>query len=201
MQRTALHPEACTLVREWNLCSLSSEFYQTPTHCCHWQWICVGVWVWEGRGEKCQCAGVTSVSKQPGAQACVFDLASAKLARALFHGQHVARGINTRKWCLNSPVAFRKEQYYSPESRLHSLTQTLLLARTWCTKSHSQTHKLMLLCWAPHFLASGLRRSTGVQSSGVHDCNIGSAFQIHSCSPSYIPTTHPPLAARLWQLY
>ena len=90
--------------------------------------------MWEGRGERCQCAGVTSVSKQPGAQACVFDLASAKLARALFHGQHVAHGINTRKWCFNSPVASRKEQYYSPESHLHSLTQTLLLARTWCTK-------------------------------------------------------------------
>lgn len=45
----------------------------------------------------CQCAGVTSVSKQPGAHACVFDLASAKLAGALVHGQHVARGINKRK--------------------------------------------------------------------------------------------------------
>lgn len=43
-----------------------------------------------------QCVGVTSVSKQPGARACVFDLASAKLAWALFHGQHVAHGINKR---------------------------------------------------------------------------------------------------------
>ena len=45
----------------------------------------------------CQCAGVTSVSKQPGAHACVFDLASAKFAGAPVHGQHIARGINKRK--------------------------------------------------------------------------------------------------------
>ena len=49
------------------------------------------------KGVGCQCVGVTSVSKQPGAHACVFDLASAKLAGALFHGQHVARGINKGK--------------------------------------------------------------------------------------------------------
>lgn len=49
------------------------------------------------KGAECQCAGVTSVSKQPGAHACVFDLASAKLAGAFFHGQHVAGGINKRK--------------------------------------------------------------------------------------------------------
>lgn len=49
------------------------------------------------KGAGCQGAGVTSVSKQPGAHACVFDLASAELAGALFHGQHVAHGINKRK--------------------------------------------------------------------------------------------------------
>ena len=50
-----------------------------------------------GVREKGTCVGVTSVSKQPGAAACVFDLASAKLAGAVFHGQHIARGINKRK--------------------------------------------------------------------------------------------------------
>lgn len=32
-----------------------------------------------------------------GLYACVFDLASAKLVGVLFHGQHVACGINKRK--------------------------------------------------------------------------------------------------------
>lgn len=96
MQRMVLHPEACTLVRERNLCSRSYEFDQTPTL----RSAVIGhrfVWELGYEREGGGMSGLTSVSKQPGAHASVFDLASAKLAGALFHGQHVAHGINKRK--------------------------------------------------------------------------------------------------------
>lgn len=62
MQRMVLHPEACTLVRERNLCSWSCEFDQTPTL----RSAVIGnTFVWElgcerereRRGGGCECAG------------------------------------------------------------------------------------------------------------------------------------------------
>lgn len=52
MRRMVPHPEACTSLTDWNLCTLSFEFYQTPT--LRSSVIgnrCVGVWVWERRGQ------------------------------------------------------------------------------------------------------------------------------------------------------
>lgn len=97
------------------------------TQLCHRLYCrCVGVWVWERRGQDGTIRGVTSVSEQPGADACVFDFASAKLAWTPFHGQHIAHGINKRMWWLNTaPLRPEKEQHYSPELHLHS--QTLLM--------------------------------------------------------------------------
>lgn len=52
-----------------------------------------GMWGVKEKEAGWQCVGVTSVSKKPRAHASVFDLASADLAGAVFHGQHIAHGI------------------------------------------------------------------------------------------------------------
>lgn len=152
MQRIVLYPKACSLVREWNRCSLSSEFDQTKSDaCCHnsrrlaWS---LGV---RQKGAGWQCVGVTSVTKQPGARACMFDLASAKLAGILFHGQNIAHGMHRRKQCLTTALMHPEKSSSIPSN--HTNTR-------FVRDVQIQTHELTLICWAPHFLALGLERST-----------------------------------------
>lgn len=188
MRRMVLHPEACTLVREWNLCTLSFEFYQTPTlrsavigNRSVWEFGCG-----RERGRMAMCGGNICFKATRGPCLCVWPCVSkvglGSLPRTTRCPWHQQEDVTIK----HSPIAPRKRAVLFPWITL-AFTNT----------HHSQTHKLMLLCWAPYFLALGLWRSTGVHLSGLHDCSTGSVFQIRSCSLSHIP----PLAARLRQLY
>lgn len=75
--------------------------------------------------------GVTSVSKQPGPHACVFDLASAKLTGALIHGR-VAHGINMRKGCFYTAA-------------LHPKMSSIIPPHHTCVHSHQQFTSLFVL--------------------------------------------------------
>lgn len=180
MRRMVLHPEACTLVREWNLCTLSFEFYQTPTlrsavigNRSVWEFGCE-----RERGRMAMCGGNICFKATRGPCLCVWPCVSkvglGSLPRTTRCPWHQQEDVTIK----HSPIAPRKRAVLFPWITL-AFTNT----------HHSQTHKLMLLCWAPYFLALGLWRSTGVHLSGLHDCSTGSVFQIRSCSLSHIPPT------------
>lgn len=124
MQRMVLHPEACTLVREWNLCSLSYEFDQTPTlrsavigNRFGWDLGCEGE-----RGRVSVCRGNICFKATRGPSLCVWPCVSKV-------GWGSLPWTTRRQWhkqeevmLKHSPVASRKEQHYPPESHMHSLT-------------------------------------------------------------------------------
>lgn len=184
--RVRFYTQRHALWSEWNLCSLSCESDQTSTlrsavigNRFVWDLGCEGEW-----GGVSVCRDNICFKATRGPCLCVWPCISKV-------GWSFLPWTTRRRWhqqeevmLKHSPVASRKEQHYPPESHLHSLTKTLCFACAWCTNAHSQTHKLMLLCWAPHFLALGLGRSTGVQSSGLHECNIGSAFR-YTAAPAH----------------
>lgn len=178
------HPEACTLVRERNLCNLSFEFYYTLTlHSAvtgnRFQWD-LGC---EGEGSRMAvCGGNICFKETQGPRQCVWPCVSRLgwschpwTTHCLWHQEDVML-----KQTMLHPD--QKKKMYSSE--LHLCSQTLLM------HSYSQTHKFML-CWAPYFLALGLRGNTGVHLSGLHDCNVGSVLRCTAAPPHTLHTAAP----------
>lgn len=102
----------------------------------------------------------------------------------LFRGRHVARGINKRKWWLNTGLLLPEK---SNTIRLKP-TNTPACSLAWCSNTHSHIHELILLCWALFFYAGGHRKS--IRVIWLLRWRHGVSFQVHGWSPHRIKSLH-----------